>query len=107
MTTGKLLYRAGAGNFVTTASMSSELGFVSMVLPSGFIKKLPILSIGLVGRSVGVVKAFTFTGKFKFSNKKKSVRGIAMNPVDHPNGGRSNIKTPFMTKYNGLAKKGK
>jgi hypothetical protein len=29
--------------------------------------------------------------------KKSIVRGIAKNPVDHPNGGNSNIKKPFKT----------
>ena len=31
------------------------------------------------------------------SVKKVIVRGIAKNPVDHPNGGNSNIKKPFKT----------
>ena len=38
---------------------------------------------------------------------KKTVRGIAKNPVDHPNGGRSNTKKPFKNCFNKIAKMGK
>jgi hypothetical protein len=41
------------------------------------------------------------------SVKKSIVRGIAKNPVDHPNGGNSNIKKPFRTPWAFIAKKGK
>lgn len=105
--TGSILYSAGSGSFVTTAYMNSELGFVAMRLPSGYLKKFPLLSVGVVGRSAGIFQNFVFVGKYKFTHKKKSVRGIAMNPVDHPNGGRSNVKRPFMNLYNKIAKKGK
>ena len=35
------------------------------------------------------------------------VRGIAKNPVDHPNGGRANTKGSFKTPWGRIAKKGK
>lgn len=39
-------------------------------------------------------------------NKRPSVRGIAMNPVDHPHGGRTNGGMPSVTPW-GLPTKGK
>lgn len=43
-----------------------------------------------------------------FSVKKKiSVRGVAMNPVDHPNGGRTKTVQPERSPWNWVAKKKK
>ena len=39
--------------------------------------------------------------------KKIIVRGIAKNPVDHPNGGNSNTKQPLRTPWAKIAKKNK
>lgn len=49
-------------------------------------------------------------GKFGFSFKKKkkiAVRGVAMNPVDHPNGGRTKTVQPEKSPWNWIAKKKK
>ncbi len=49
-------------------------------------------------------------GKFGFSfHKKKNikVRGVAMNPVDHPNGGRAKTVQPERSPWNWVAKKTK
>jgi large subunit ribosomal protein L2 len=43
-----------------------------------------------------------------FSLKKKiNVRGVAMNPVDHPNGGRAKSVQPERSPWNWVAKKKK
>lgn len=45
---------------------------------------------------------------FSFSLKKKiNVRGVAMNPVDHPNGGRTKTVQPERSPWNWVAKKKK
>lgn len=45
---------------------------------------------------------------FSFSLKKKiNVRGVAMNPVDHPNGGRTKTVQPERSPWNWIAKKKK
>lgn len=49
-------------------------------------------------------------GKFGFGfkkNKKINVRGVAMNPVDHPNGGRTKTVQPERSPWNWVAKKKK
>lgn len=49
-------------------------------------------------------------GKFGFSfhkQKKIKVRGVAMNPVDHPNGGRAKTVQPERSPWNWIAKKTK
>ena len=49
----------------------------------------------------------SFTKAKKNGGYRISVRGVAMNPVDHPNGGRTNTKRPLKNPWNRPAKKGK
>ena len=49
-------------------------------------------------------------GKYGYSFHKKktiNVRGVAMNPVDHPNGGRTKSVQPERSPWNWVAKKKK
>jgi large subunit ribosomal protein L2 len=43
----------------------------------------------------------------KHYKKVKGVRGVAMNPVDHPNGGRANTKQPLKNPWGFIAKNNK
>ena len=65
----------------------------------------------MLGRNNGLFNKYRVFGSQKFYSLKKkkrhSTRGIAMNPVDHHNGGRTKSKAPFYSKYNRIAKKGK
>ena len=78
-------------------------------LPSGLIKDVSedsFATIGIVSnflhRSIFLGKA----GKSRLLSVRPSVRGIAMNPVDHPHGGRSNGGRPSVTPW-GIPTKGK
>jgi large subunit ribosomal protein L2 len=57
------------------------------------------MSLAFIGRVSNIYYRYTvfasFNGKYRIKKKEPSTRGIAMNPVDHPNGGRSKIKKPF------------
>jgi ribosomal protein L2 len=49
-------------------------------------------------------------GKWGFSEKKKKhicVRGVAMNAVDHPNGGRTKSNKPELSPWGWVAKHNK
>lgn len=72
---------AAVGSYVVVTQISRF--FTYLMLPSGFLKKF---STGFINPKY-----------FIFKKKKKSVRGIAKNPVDHPNGGRANTKQPMKT----------
>jgi large subunit ribosomal protein L2 len=53
-------------------------------------------NLGRVGNKLQ--KRYSYMSAQKAKTKKQnriSVRGVAMNPVDHPNGGRSNTKQPL------------
>jgi ribosomal protein L2 len=80
-------------------------------LPSGLYKYIPSTSDAYIGRNGNIYYKYVVWGSWglKYRNKhhRPIVRGVAMNPIDHPNGGRSKVKKPFRNKYNKIAKKGK
>ncbi len=64
----------------------------------------------LIGENYNFFNNKFIEGKWGFSiHKKKSihVRGVAMNPVDHPNGGRTKAKQPEKSPWGWIAKRGK
>lgn len=64
--------------------LSDNLGFkIILRLPSGSFFSLK--------------KGFFKENTYRKKKKKKKVRGIVMNPVDHPNGGSSRSRNPFYT----------
>lgn len=62
-------------------------------VPSGQILEFSLKNTATLGSNSNQNKQFCIKGKAgvnRNKNKRPSVRGIAMNPVDHPHGGRSN-----------------
>lgn len=99
--------------------MAKEAGMVQIKLPSGEIRLVPEIcsaSIGIVSNSehsnIKVGKA----GRTRHKGFRPSVRGKAMNPVDHPHGGgeggtsialQGGPKTPWGAKALGLKTRNK
>ncbi len=78
-------------------------------LPSGLIKEISqdaCATIGVISNSLHRSIFFGKAGKSRLLGTRPSVRGIAMNPVDHPHGGRSNGGRPCVTPW-GIPTKGK
>lgn len=78
-------------------------------LPSGFIKNISDDSFGTMGIISNSQHAQIFLGKAGRSRMlgiRPTVRGVAMNPVDHPHGGRTNGGRPSVTPW-GIPTKGK
>ena len=70
--------------------MANESGMVSLKLPSGEIRMISekcMVTIGEVGNksheNINIGKA----GRNRWRGKRPKVRGVVMNPVDHPHGG--------------------
>ena len=83
---GQMARSAGAGVQV----VAKEGDYVSVKMPSGEIRKVYqdcLATIGQVGNidheNVSIGKA----GRSRWLGKRPHVRGVAMNPVDHPLGG--------------------
>jgi large subunit ribosomal protein L2 len=70
--------------------MAKEGDYAQLRLPSGEMRKVPvrcICSIGMVGNEDHQNIIIGKAGKTRWMGRRPSVRGVAMNPVDHPMGG--------------------
>ncbi|MBD5634560.1 MAG: 50S ribosomal protein L2 [Candidatus Eremiobacteraeota bacterium] len=83
---GKLVRSAGS----SAQLMAKEDDYAQVRMPSGEVRKILLVcraTIGQLGNldheNVVIGKA----GRIRHMGKRPSVRGIAMNPVDHPHGG--------------------
>ena len=83
---GQLVRSAG-----TTAVLTAKEGNYGLIkLPSGEIRKVHAkcyATIGSVGNSTHSNITIGKAGRSRWLNKRPKVRGVAMNPVDHPLGG--------------------
>jgi large subunit ribosomal protein L2 len=93
-------YSLAAGTFCQFLQRKHTNSFIR--LPSSQIISIPSTSFGLLGslsnaynNSVVLGKA----GRNRFMGFRSKVRGIAMNPVDHPHGGRTNGGMPSVSPW--------
>jgi len=57
-------------------------------MPSSEVRFISPLTMATVGTAIPFKKRHrNKAGYSRWNNKRPSVRGVAMNPVDHPNGG--------------------
>jgi large subunit ribosomal protein L2 len=85
----------GGGKMARSAGSSVQLvakegRFATLRLPSSEVRQVPITcraTIGEVGNSEFELIQVGKAGRARWQNKRPSVRGVAMNPVDHPLGG--------------------
>ena len=62
-------------------------------MPSGKFLMVPSTSYATVGINSNLLHKYSVLGKAgknRLRSRRPIVRGIAMNPVDHPHGGRTN-----------------
>src|SRR6266568_308818 len=89
------LYPGRGGQVVRSAGASAQLlskeGEVALVkLPSGEVRKFSVecmATVGQVGNLDHENETFGKAGRTRWRGIKPTVRGVAMNPVDHPHGG--------------------
>lgn len=85
-------YARSTGTSAKIIKMDSRVSTSLVKLPSGVKKVFSTYSIGSIG-SVALPENKKWknnsAGFYKKFGKKSKVRGVAMNPVDHPHGGRA------------------
>ncbi|MBU6321103.1 MAG: 50S ribosomal protein L2 [Patescibacteria group bacterium] len=88
--------RPGAGAvLVRSAGASAEVvahdaGYAQVKLPSSEVRKVSDLcwaSVGTVGNEEHMLVSYGKAGRSRWKGIRPTVRGTAMNPVDHPHGG--------------------
>jgi large subunit ribosomal protein L2 len=83
---GKMARSAGSSVQV----VAKEGARATLRLPSGEMRMVPIdcrATVGEVGNAEAELISLGKAGRNRWKNKRPSVRGVAMNPVDHPLGG--------------------
>jgi ribosomal protein L2 len=91
------------GSFFKISVYDDYKSYCNIKLPSTKYLNVNPNNIFFNGRSAGVLSNLVIKGGFR--NKlttsllklKIKVRGVAQNPVDHPNGGRTKSKNPLLT----------
>ena len=70
--------------------MANESGMITIKLPSGemrLVSEQCIATIGMVGNKSHESIVIGKAGRSRWLGKRPKVRGVVMNPVDHPHGG--------------------
>nr|QBK37914.1 ribosomal protein L2 [Aurantiochytrium acetophilum] len=102
-------YAKSAGSFCTLVQKSDKFCFIR--LSSGVIKKVSsfvFASYGKVGNERFYLKNLFKAGQSRWIGKRPTVRGVAINPVDHPHGGgegKSSGGRPSVSPWGWLTKK--
>lgn len=85
----------GGGKMARSAGMSVQLvakqaADATLRLPSGEVRQVPMdcrATVGEVGNAEHELITLGKAGRNRWKNRRPRVRGVAMNPVDHPLGG--------------------
>ncbi len=83
---GQLVRSAG----LAAQLMAKENGYATVRLPSGEMRRLPLnarATIGTVGNSDHINVRLGKAGRVRHMGIRPTVRGVVMNPNDHPHGG--------------------
>jgi len=88
----KIARSAGAYSFI----LDKNSGYCSIQLSSG--KKAEVAlncyaTLGIVSNDLHFLSERGKAGRSRWLNKRPTVRGVAMNPIDHPNGGGEGKKS--------------
>ena len=70
--------------------MANESGLITLKLPSGEMRMIPedcLATIGTVGNKSHENIVIGKAGRSRWLGRRPKVRGVVMNPVDHPHGG--------------------
>ncbi len=70
--------------------MAKEKGFAFIRMPSSEVRKIPLecrATIGQIGNVEHESQSLGKAGRMRWLGRKGQVRGVVMNPVDHPHGG--------------------
>lgn len=91
----KVLYKTFCNNFLV------------ITLPSGLKKRISVKFFCILGKLSNIYHKKEIIGSAGLNSclgYRPSVRGIAMNPVDHPHGGRTNTVKPEVSPWGWVTK---
>ena len=101
----KSIFAKAAGTYCQVVQKYKN--YVKIKLPSGKIIGLEakyFATLGSVSNKNHSLCVLGKAGKQRYKSKRSIVRGVAMNPVDHPHGGRTNGGRPSVSPWGKLTK---
>lgn len=89
------MYPGRGGQLVRTAGSSAQLmattsDYATLKMPSGEVRMVPVncrATLGMLSNAENSLRVEGKAGRNRWKGKRPTVRGTAMNPVDHPHGG--------------------
>lgn len=106
----KGFYARAAGTFCTIFKLDKEKMVHHILLPTMSEVVVSSFSLVTLGKASNILHKREVVGKAglnRLKGRRPSVRGVAMNPVDHPHGGRTKTNSPEVTPWGKIAKKSK
>lgn len=103
-------YARSAGVYCKLVTSNKFKSNLVLELPTKKKKVVPNTSTCILGRVSNIFCKKEIQGKagfYRLMNVRPTVRGVAMNPVDHPHGGRTKTNSPEVTPWNKIAKHNK
>lgn len=103
----KPIYSKSEGTFCSIVDLNHDLKICLIQLPSKRRKYFSLYCFVTIGRNANLLKKYSVIGKAGFNRqlgKSSIVRGVAMNPVDHPHGGRTKTNKPEVSLWGNIAK---
>lgn len=93
----RFFFARAAGTFCKLRYLTQSRDFFVVHIPSGERKKLAVTACVFIGRNSNIYHYKEYLGSSGVVRKagiRPTVRGVAMNPVDHPHGGRTKTNQP-------------
>jgi large subunit ribosomal protein L2 len=93
-------YARAAGTFCKILAFNLDKDIIKISLPSGttkIVSQYCFVTLGRVSNIQHQKEFFCKAGYYRNLGFKSKVRGVAMNPVDHPHGGRTKSNSPEVT----------
>jgi large subunit ribosomal protein L2 len=100
-------YARSAGTYCQLIEKFEDYQMAVIKLPTGVNKVIHLDAFICLGRNSNIMHKFTTFGKAgarRIRGSRPIVRGVARNPVDHPNGGRTKTNKPEKSLWGWVAK---
>jgi large subunit ribosomal protein L2 len=104
----KSQYCKAAGTFCRIIKKYSDLNVITIKLPTKQKKHFIGDTFVTLGRNSNILNFYQIIGKAGVNRNngiRPKVRGVAMNPVDHPHGGRTKSNKPEVSIWGWVTKK--
>jgi len=105
-----MTYAKSSGASAIKRKDARKFKLIYVELPSGVLRLFPSYTNCILADARNIYLNKIVEGGWGYFVKAKKhivVRGVAMNPVDHPNGGRTKAKQPELSPWGWIAKRNK